>query len=65
MTCAPTSVGGSLTPVDAAEVVIALFTAESCKAVAAVVPRATSPTAPSPQIFVADNGELPVQRKRN
>ena len=59
MTCAPTSVGDSFTPVDAAEVVIVLFTAESCKAVAAVVPTATKPTAPSPQMFAADNGELP------
>ena len=59
MTCAPTSVGGNLTPVDAAEVVIVLLTAEICNASDAVEPVATKPVAPSPQIVEADSGELP------
>ena len=62
MTCAPTSVGGNLTPVDADELVIVLLTAESCNASAAVEPKATRPTAPSPQIVDADNGELPAPK---
>jgi len=56
---APLSVGGSLTPVDAAEVVIVLFDTFNCKASAAVEPSATRPTAPVPQILSADSGELP------
>jgi len=59
MTCAPTSVGGNLTPVDADEVVIVLLTAEICNASDAVEPNATKPVAPSPQIVEADSGELP------
>src|SRR5215471_15714771 len=61
-TLAPCSMGGSLTPVEAAEVVIALYDAGNCKAVACVLPVATKPVWPAPAIVCAICGELPEAR---
>ena len=61
---APASVGGRITPVLAELVVIVFQTADSCSASAIVLPTATRPVAPSPQMLVVESGELPEAKTR-
>ena len=56
---APISVGGKMTPVPEELVVMVLKTADSCRASAMVLPTATSPVVPSPQILSVAKPELP------
>ena len=64
-TIAPTSVGGKINPVDAELVVMVFQTADSWSASAIVLPSATRPVAPSPQMLVVESGEFPEAKTRD